>query len=208
MQIRCSGERPSCKRCARLRHTCTYNAPFSANEANPPHTPQPVSNSKRRPPLQPPASSEGRFGTGGSIVQKANAQVLSLSFPHELGNEDRYHGIPKTLLLALVELYFDNVYNAHLIFQRETFQQSLALGRARSHVVLSVCAFGARYARDRHFIRFDQLTPGPAASIEMSADSQRYNSMASWLSGLNVQANWYCKTYTSSRRTVLQPWSI
>lgn len=56
-----------------------------------------------------------------------------------------YHGVPESLLLTLVETYFDNVYNAHLLLHKRSFLESLEAGVARTHVVLGVCALGAKY---------------------------------------------------------------
>ena len=58
--------------------------------------------------------------------------------------EEQYLGIPKSLVSTLVELYFDNVYNAALLLHKRLFLESLAAGTARPHVVLSVCAFAAK----------------------------------------------------------------
>lgn len=55
-------------------------------------------------------------------------------------------GIPKPLVLTLVEVYFDNVYNASLLLHKRLFLESLAANVARPHVVLGVCAWAAKYA--------------------------------------------------------------
>ena len=59
--------------------------------------------------------------------------------------EEVYHGIPGSLLKILVQAYFDNVYNAHLLLHKRSFLESLTAGVARAHVVLGVCAWAAKY---------------------------------------------------------------
>jgi hypothetical protein len=59
--------------------------------------------------------------------------------------DDRYVGIPKALLATLVDLYFENVYNAHLLLHRRSFLAAIDNGTARAHLVLGVCAWGAKY---------------------------------------------------------------
>ena len=60
-------------------------------------------------------------------------------------NEERYLGIPNSLVLMLVDVYYDNVYNASLLLHKQLFLQSIAQGTARSHIILSVCAWAAKY---------------------------------------------------------------
>ncbi|KEF57342.1 uncharacterized protein A1O9_05259 [Exophiala aquamarina CBS 119918] len=66
---------------------------------------------------------------------------------HTLG-EDRYHGIPRHLISILIEVYYQNVYNAALLLHKKLFLESFVAGTARSHIVLSVCAFAANFYRD------------------------------------------------------------
>lgn len=141
-KIRCSGERPSCKRCARLNHACTYITPLTGRRSDSEQSPRSRSN-KRRAPVTPPARREG-FVIGSGLENTTNDQITSLGLTQPPDFDDRYLGIPKALLLTLIELYFDNVYNANLLLQKKSFQQSVAVGAARAHVVLSICAWGAR----------------------------------------------------------------
>ncbi|EXJ67740.1 uncharacterized protein A1O5_09086 [Cladophialophora psammophila CBS 110553] len=53
-------------------------------------------------------------------------------------------GIPKSLILTLVEVFFDNAYNATLVLHKRLFLESLERGRANPHVVLSICAWAAK----------------------------------------------------------------
>ncbi|KAK4893554.1 hypothetical protein LTR27_008021 [Elasticomyces elasticus] len=57
-------------------------------------------------------------------------------------------GIPQALIPTLVELYFSNVYNAELLFHKRSFLEALALGTTRPHVILAICAWGAKFYRD------------------------------------------------------------
>ncbi|KAK6371287.1 hypothetical protein LTS17_009018 [Exophiala oligosperma] len=63
-------------------------------------------------------------------------------------SQEGYLGIPTTLVPTLVDIYFDHVYNAHLLLHKPSFLASLAAGTVRPHIVLSVCAWGAKFYRD------------------------------------------------------------
>lgn len=142
-KIRCSGERPSCKRCARLNHTCTYETPPTGPRLDPERPPRPTCN-KRRAPITPPATRREGFVIGSSSGNSTNEQPIFPSLTQQPDFDERYLGIPKALLSTLIDLYFDNVYNTSLLLQKKSFQQSVAAGTARAHVVLSICAWGAR----------------------------------------------------------------
>ena len=47
-------------------------------------------------------------------------------------------------MFKLVDVYYENVYNATLLLHKQTFLDSLAAGTVRSHIVLSICAFAAK----------------------------------------------------------------
>ncbi|QPC79169.1 hypothetical protein HYE68_009921 [Fusarium pseudograminearum] len=51
--------------------------------------------------------------------------------------------IPSSLVNALVELYFNNVYQSSLLLHKASFIKSLADSAVRPHVLLSMCALGA-----------------------------------------------------------------
>ncbi|KIW93881.1 uncharacterized protein Z519_05196 [Cladophialophora bantiana CBS 173.52] len=59
-------------------------------------------------------------------------------------------GIPKSLVSTLVEVFFDNAYNATLVLHKMLFLESLERGRANPHVVLSICAWAANFYRDQN----------------------------------------------------------
>jgi hypothetical protein len=56
-----------------------------------------------------------------------------------------YLGISEPLLLTLVDVYFENVYQSDLLLHKRMFLKSLAEGTTREHVILSICAFAAKY---------------------------------------------------------------
>ncbi|MCJ1471554.1 hypothetical protein MMC13_000194 [Lambiella insularis] len=72
--------------------------------------------------------------------------------------QEHYHGIPTSLVLALVEVYYENLYNATLLLHKRQFLESLASGTARPHIVLGVCASAAN---SDSLLRFE-----PAADLE------------------------------------------
>jgi hypothetical protein len=55
-------------------------------------------------------------------------------------------------MYTLVDLYFETAYNASLLLHKQSFLEQLALGTATPHIVLSVCAWAAKFVRI-HFSR-------------------------------------------------------
>lgn len=72
-------------------------------------------------------------------------QRLILTQPSGTGGNRQYIGLLEHLLPELVEIYFNYVYNAHLLLHKRSFLESVANGTACIHVVLSICAWGAKY---------------------------------------------------------------
>lgn len=54
-----------------------------------------------------------------------------------------YLGIPEALTQELVKLYFSHVYNAHLLLHEGKLSEDRAAGLVPSHVLFSICAWGA-----------------------------------------------------------------
>lgn len=52
--------------------------------------------------------------------------------------------IPSSLVNALVELYFNNVYQSNLLLHKDSFIKSLADSAVQPHVLLSMYALGAK----------------------------------------------------------------
>ncbi|KEF54552.1 uncharacterized protein A1O9_08994 [Exophiala aquamarina CBS 119918] len=144
-KVRCSGERPSCKRCTRLRRTCTYASVIVSG-----HAPSQLTKSTSTPELN--ASGEfegGQFSQGRG--QEACAQILRMPYEESIPTlpaQDHYLGIPRTLLSSLIDVFYSHVYNASLLLHKQLFLQSLTRRTARPHLVLSVCAFAAVFYRD------------------------------------------------------------
>ena len=73
-------------------------------------------------------------------------------------SEHAYLGISHDLTYTLAELYFETAYNASLLLHKASFLASLAAGTACPHVVLSVCAWAAKYVRINIFLLIKRLT--------------------------------------------------
>lgn len=58
--------------------------------------------------------------------------------------EEHYLGASEILLPTLIELYFDNIYQSDLVLHKKSFAESVACGLVSTHVLLSVCAWGAK----------------------------------------------------------------
>jgi hypothetical protein len=119
--VRCSGHRPACQRCLRLRRSCVYEAlgrgEIVRDVSGSVQVPTSAARSGR--PTTPPAT------------------------PSILGSENYLVDIPSSLVSSLVDVYFSHVYNASLLLHRQTFERELSSGTAKSHVILSVCAFAS-----------------------------------------------------------------
>jgi hypothetical protein len=85
------------------------------------------------------ATSADGHGSGTTIVQ--NCQSIGRN-----SDEDIYLSIPKDLRTTLANVYFRHVYNAGLLLHRPSFLRSIEDGSSSPHIVLSVCAWGAKYA--------------------------------------------------------------
>ncbi|KAF5632721.1 hypothetical protein F52700_6258 [Fusarium sp. NRRL 52700] len=129
-KIRCSGERPSCKRCVRLNNTCEYVTSRVHSGQKRSFT-RPTGTSK---------SVESRFLAPVALPAHLNAESVS--------GHDFFQGIAPSLVTTLVELYFDNVYQSTLLLHKAIFLQSLTNQTVKPHILLSICAWGANFYRD------------------------------------------------------------
>ncbi|KAK2676941.1 Zn(2)-C6 fungal-type DNA-binding domain [Fusarium oxysporum f. sp. vasinfectum] len=132
-KVRCSGERPSCKRCVRLKNTCEYGTNLIH--------PRQKRNATRA------VTANGASQSVGSrrlapVALSANLNAESIS------NHAFFQGIAPSLVNTLVELYFDNVYQSTLLLHKAIFMQSLADQTVKPHILLSICAWGANFYRN------------------------------------------------------------
>jgi hypothetical protein len=74
-------------------------------------------------------------------------------------------GIPKSLMVALVHIFFENAYNATLLLHRRSFVDSLEKETANPHIVLSTCAWAAKYG-EKAVLMVLILTLALSVSIE------------------------------------------
>lgn len=143
-QIGCSGERPSCPRCLRLKRTCVYGYEQTIT-ASPPVS-RNLGSTRDRPPLATRRLLQQQkriFPRETSDVNPNRISPTSRLAGQRL-SEEHYHGIPKALVLALVQVYFENLYNAKLLLHKRLFLESLEAGTSPAHIVLSVCASAAK----------------------------------------------------------------
>ena len=146
LQIRCSGEQPICKRCLRLNRSCTYstNLTVAKHGSRPPWD----SMAMRTASCTPSASTSTKKGRTIASNNEASQARNYTTSPEPLLRqpvEERYYGVPNSLILQLVEVYYENMYNARLLLHKRIFLESLAAGTAKPHTVLSVCACAAKY---------------------------------------------------------------
>ncbi|KAI0195222.1 hypothetical protein EV127DRAFT_332779 [Xylaria flabelliformis] len=130
-KIRCTEERPSCKRCVRLHHVCTYSNS---------QLPERSTRTAQQTALREDVSSKP--------TQNLPKDLTAQATPSSAGSSKQYIGLLEHLLPELVDIYFNYVYNAHLLLHKRSFLESIADGTACTHVVLSVCAWGAKFYED------------------------------------------------------------
>ncbi|KIV98001.1 hypothetical protein PV10_01695 [Exophiala mesophila] len=125
-KVRCNGVRPTCDRCKRIRHICSYEGA----------QPEPYG-----------YVSSPRSSTANVESRYADREEQQSS-PRQPDFQARYCGIPRSLIGDLVDIYFSHVYNARLLLHKDTVVEAVSARTATSHVVLSICAFASKYYRD------------------------------------------------------------
>ncbi|KAI0487018.1 hypothetical protein F4859DRAFT_324250 [Xylaria cf. heliscus] len=142
-KIRCTEERPSCKRCMRLHHICIYrNSPLPERSNRSSYQPA----IQKDVPSEPTQSLSKRHTAQASTPQAQQRPILTQ--PNGTRGSKQYIGLLEHLLPELVDIYFNCVYNAHLLLHKRSFLESIADGTACTHVVLSICAWGAKFYED------------------------------------------------------------
>ncbi|KAI3316836.1 hypothetical protein HD806DRAFT_541813 [Xylariaceae sp. AK1471] len=149
-KIRCTEERPSCKRCVRLHHVCTYSGdppPERNNRSSPQDVAQRDVASKH---AQIPRMEQRAAQAHAAQFVHRRLPILPQPLPQPGGTMGAkpYLGVLESLVPELVDIYFDYVYNAHFLLHKRSFLESVADGTACTHVVLSVCAWAAKFYED------------------------------------------------------------
>ncbi|KAG9500780.1 hypothetical protein J7337_006460 [Fusarium musae] len=96
------------------------------------------------------ANAPGRPSKACDVCKKQKSRdlvpaVLSGNINAEsVSNHAFFQGIAPSLVNTLVELYFDNVYQSTLLLHKATFLQSLTEQAVKPHILLSICAWGAK----------------------------------------------------------------
>ncbi len=140
-KIRCTGERPICKRCSRLKQTCSYSGTSAPSRKHHVFVPASIN----RPITSSPKGQKSKSTADGTTRSDGRRPVpTSSTLPNYSGIDHYDLGIPKSLMSLLVEVFFEDAYNATLLLHKRLFLESLEQGRTSPHVVLSVCAWAAK----------------------------------------------------------------
>lgn len=138
--MRCSNEKPSCKRCTRLRRICIYADATCSHDTS--------QSTKALAPTHSKATQLNHFPLAATSHSSITSSVGTHAFeqpPPRPSIQENHLGIPKALLSHLIDVFYSHIYNASLLLRKSDFLDSLARGTARHHLVLSVCAFAAVY---------------------------------------------------------------
>jgi hypothetical protein len=115
----------------RLQRGCAYDIPDSRILQNLPITTENLASKNGD-------SRESFIGTGAN-------NSYCVAAPLSVNPSDAYSlGIPSALVLNLTEIYFSNAYNAHLLLHKPSFLKAITEGTAKSHIILSICAWAAK----------------------------------------------------------------
>ena len=140
-KIRCTGERPICKRCSRLKQTCSYNGAATPSRKHHIFVPASIN----RPITSSPKERKRKSTADDTTRSDGRRPVPTSSTLSNYSRVDHYDlGIPKSLMSLLVKVFFEDAYNATLLLHERLFLESLEEGRTSPHVVLSVCAWAAK----------------------------------------------------------------
>ncbi len=112
-QLACSGERPVCNRCARLRKTCVFT-PTTARSL------QFISESNRRTSRASHAVQESNPMNHSDAGESVPGEHSPTDPPAILSmrKDSPYLGISESLMYTLVDVYFENAYNASLLLHK------------------------------------------------------------------------------------------
>lgn len=145
-QIRCDGERPVCKRCSRLKRNCVYSTEAGSSRKSKAiqrllaAAPSPDERAHL------PASARSRnpsVNHDNLFSARYTPTSIEARIPRPLTDE-RHHGIPKPMLLALVDIYFETAYNASLLLHKPRLLEAIDADTVSPHVLLSICAWAAK----------------------------------------------------------------
>ena len=140
-KIRCTGERPICKRCSRLHQTCSYTGTATPSRKHHVFIPASIN----RPKISSPQEQKIQSTADDATRSGGRRPVPTSSTLPNYSSADHYDlGIPKSLMSFLVDVFFEDAYNATLLLPKRLFLQSLEEGRTLPHVILSVCAWAAK----------------------------------------------------------------
>ena len=139
LKIRCTGERPICRRCSRLKQTCSYSGTATPSRKHHVFVPASINRPITRSPKEQRSKS-----TANDTTSPDRRRPIPTSSASYSGVDHYDLGIPKSLMSLLVEVFFEDAYNATLLLHKRLFLESLEEGRTSPHVILSVCAWAAK----------------------------------------------------------------
>lgn len=156
LKLRCSREHPKCERCLRLGATCVFPEPPDRKKL----ASQRASTRKRKaedsgclPDMSASIVQAGPFAlmspnSGPNSPYRSSATYMpKQTSPLPVANDEIH--IPQQAEKALHAVYFNCIFNASMLFQRDDFAKSLAEGSIARHTRLAICALASKYERHR-----------------------------------------------------------
>ncbi|OCT45726.1 hypothetical protein CLCR_01616 [Cladophialophora carrionii] len=136
-------------RCSRLKHVCNYATDGDGRKAN--NASIATASVKERNFSCADSSNSFARATGATLQHATASSGTKWQMPNPCPPSSvrtPYLGIPRSLIITLVDVYYANVYNASLLLHKRMFLAAIAAGTACQHVVLSVCAFALNFHQD------------------------------------------------------------
>jgi len=150
MQLRCSRDLPTCKRCRNAAAICKYPQPPERKLL----APKRVRNSKARAQRE----SEGSVGSllrhksdvGRQCTTESRAEDYRASTPPLNAVLTRTTLPTREVAIFLIEIFFSHLYNATLLFHKASFLSDYHANKVPDFLTLSIYALASMYVSWSH----------------------------------------------------------
>ncbi|KAG5747376.1 hypothetical protein H9Q70_009942 [Fusarium xylarioides] len=155
-KLRCSRQRPTCTRCSRFSVTCTY--PELADRRRLAARRESVRAEQSRPGAAPVTPESTELNAGAARSPSVTPGIHSFGLV-EVGPPRTEHAVsrsagtnlddlpPRAIGLALLDIYFERLYNATLLFNRTQLFESYLDGSLPPYLLRSIFALSSLFLR-------------------------------------------------------------
>jgi hypothetical protein len=148
MQVRCSKERPTCRRCRLASAICTYPPPPNRKLLGA----QRAQNAKAHTyPESKGSNMQGRGSTSDNTWGHLTSQEAAIP--------------PTDVALFIIEIYFSHVSNAALMFHKPTFNSDYVNNKVPDFLSLSIFALASMYKPSRFISANTEIFQFPTTNV-------------------------------------------